>query len=140
MTTPKSLTIVYAIESEHQQTELLAGKWCSVWHGDAVKENTALKDDIRQLEARIDELGRMARENRSRAIVELESNLKKANELAEHFEREWYLRGDEIEVLKAQLEAIGAGGVEPLRKRQRLHRIEEPTAKSVRTVAVGGAA
>lgn len=33
---------------------------------------------------------------------QLADSLKKANDQAEHFEREWHLRGDEIEVLKAQ--------------------------------------
>lgn len=32
----------------------------------------------------------------------------------------------EIESLKAQLASIGAGGVEPLRKRECLHQISEP--------------
>lgn len=54
---------------------------------------------IAELEARVQELGAMARENRSRRIVELE----------------------------AQLEAVGAGGVQPLRKC--LHHIEEPLEK-----------
>ena len=51
-------------------------------------------------------------------VVELEAEtdrlttcLRKANAEFEHFEREWYLRGDEIEALQAQLEAVGAGGV-----------------------------
>lgn len=34
----------------------------------------------------------------------------------------------EISSLKAQLEAIGAGGVEPLRKRECLHQISEPAS------------
>jgi hypothetical protein len=34
----------------------------------------------------------------------LKDALKRANGLAEHFERAWYLRGDEIELLKAQTE------------------------------------
>ena len=36
-------------------------------------------------------------------IAQLEAELKKANSHAEHFEREWYLRGDQIEGLEAQL-------------------------------------
>lgn len=50
------------------------------------------------LSARVQELGELARNNNSRRVVELE----------------------------AQLEAIGAGGVEPLRRRGCLHHIEEP--------------
>lgn len=36
----------------------------------------------------------------------LAASLKKANDQAEHFEREWYLRGDEIEGLKASNEQM----------------------------------
>ena len=36
----------------------------------------------------------------------------------------------EIESLHAQLEAIGAGGVEPLRRRECLHQISEPAARA----------
>jgi hypothetical protein len=32
--------------------------------------------------------------------------MRKANAQAEHFEREWYLRGDEIDALRAQVEAL----------------------------------
>lgn len=38
-------------------------------------------------------------------IGRLTANIKKANDQAEHFEREWYLRGDEIERLRAALVA-----------------------------------
>lgn len=38
-------------------------------------------------------------------IERLTANIKKANDQAEHFEREWYLRGDEIERLTAALHA-----------------------------------
>jgi hypothetical protein len=38
-----------------------------------------------------------------REIERLTGNLKIANSQAEHFEREWYLRGDEIERLRALL-------------------------------------
>ena len=37
-------------------------------------------------------------------IERLTQALKKANDQAEHFEREWYLRGDEIERLRADAE------------------------------------
>ena len=33
-------------------------------------------------------------------VAELEAKLKKANSQAEHFEREWYLRGDALESLE----------------------------------------
>ena len=58
----------------------------------------AARLEIDSLQARVQELGAMLRENRSKRIVELE----------------------------AQLEAIGAGGVEPLRRRECLHQISEP--------------
>ena len=68
-------------------------------------ENTTLQQgydaarlEIDSLQARVQELGAMLRENRSKRIVELE----------------------------AQIEAIGAGGVEPLRRRECLHQITEP--------------
>ena len=59
----------------------------------------AARMEIEGLRDRVQELGAMLRENRSKRIVELE----------------------------AQLEAIGAGGVEPLRRRECLHQICEPT-------------
>ena len=39
--------------------------------------------------------------------------LEKANASAEHFEREWYLRGDEIDTLRAAIDAAkgGADGI-----------------------------
>ena len=37
-------------------------------------------------------------------IERLTQALKKANDQAEHFEREWYLRGDEIERLRVDAE------------------------------------
>ena len=68
-------------------------------------ENTALQQgydaarmEIDGLRDRVQELGAMLRENCNRRIVELE----------------------------AQLESIGAGGVEPLRRRECLHQIAEP--------------
>lgn len=39
-------------------------------------------------------------------IARLTQCLHKANEQAEHFEREWYLRGDEIERLREALQAL----------------------------------
>ena len=71
-------------------------------------ENTALQQgyDAARMEIdgfrdRVQELGAMLRGNCNRRIVELE----------------------------AQLEAIGAGGVEPLRPRKCLHKISEPTPR-----------
>lgn len=39
-------------------------------------------------------------------IERLRAALAKANDQAEHFEREWYLRGDEIERLRADAERL----------------------------------
>ena len=41
-------------------------------------------------------------------IERLRVCLSKANEQAEHFEREWYLRGDELEQLRAELAQVTA--------------------------------
>jgi len=60
----------------------------------------AARMEIEGLRDRVQELGAMLRENCNRRIVELE----------------------------AQLEAIGAGGVEPLRRRECLHKIAEPAS------------
>ena len=58
----------------------------------------AARMEVESLQARVQELGQMARDVNSRRVLELE----------------------------AQLEAVGAGGVEPLRKRECLHQISEP--------------
>ena len=39
-------------------------------------------------------------------IERLTASLKRANETAEHFERHWYLRGDEIERLTAERDEL----------------------------------
>ena len=49
-------------------------------------------------------LSQVETENRER-ILKLEAALVKANSQAEHFEREWYLRGDRIEELEAALKS-----------------------------------
>lgn len=77
--------------------------------------------------------GREEIERLTADVLSLQAMLMKANNQAEHFERHWYLRGDEIESLKARvqeleamLDAVGAGGVQPLRRAKCLHRIQEP--------------
>lgn len=65
--------------------------------------------EIESLRARVQELGQMLRENRSKRIVELEAeNIGLLHALAAEQDANAYLR--------QQLESIGAGGVEPLRK------------------------
>lgn len=78
----------------------------------------AARLEIESLRERVQQLGQLARDVNSRRVTELEAEtvslttcLRKANAEFEHFEREWYLRGDEIEALQAQLEAVGEGGV-----------------------------
>lgn len=68
------------------------------WPAVRMRDITALLEHIVCLEARVQELGQMARDCTSRRVRELE----------------------------AQLASIGAGGVEPLRKC--LHQISEPGA------------
>ena len=58
----------------------------------------AARLEISSLQARVQQLGQLVRNVNSRRVVELE----------------------------AQLAAVGAGGVEPLRKRECLHQIREP--------------
>jgi anti-sigma factor ChrR (cupin superfamily) len=51
---------------------------------------------------------------RLRAEVErLTAVVKAANAQAEHFERQWYLRGDEVEALRADAQAVAALLPEP---------------------------
>ena len=55
-----------------------------------------------------------AAEHMAAEISRLRVELEKANEQSEHFERQWYLRGDEIEALNAKLgEPQSAGVVMP---------------------------
>ncbi len=70
-------------------------------HAENERLRTCNKDaqhEIANLQERVQQLGQLARDVNSRRVMELE----------------------------AQLEAIGAGGVEPLRKRECLHQIIEP--------------
>ena len=124
----------------------------------------AARLEIESLQARIQELGQMARECSDRKVVQLESAL------AMHVRsgKDWAMRVEALErtittlrahiaslnaqvaaekkamrelesansialqldarikELEAQLDAVGAGGVEPLRKRECLHKISEP--------------
>lgn len=124
----------------------------------------AARLEIESLQARLQELGQMARECSDRKVVQLESAL------ARHVRsgKDWAMRVEALErtittlrahivslndqvaaekkamreldsansialqldarikELEAQLDAVGAGGVEPLRKRECLHKIAEP--------------
>ena len=134
--------------------------------------------EIESLKARVDEVGRIARENRSRAVIDLEVQISKLKFAVECYEKDiaaikaalpagkydskdWregctlerieWLHGsykgakDEVErltadvlnlqtrvqELEAMLDAVGAGGVEPLRRAKCLHRIAEPVPAAV---------
>lgn len=123
--------------------------------------------EVEGLKHRVDEVGRIARENRSRAIVDLEAQISKRDFAIECYEKDldtikaalsadkypsskdwresstleriqWlhdYCQGGREEIerltkdvlnLQAMLDAVGAGGVEPLRKSGCLHQIAEP--------------
>jgi len=61
----------------------------------------AAANRIQWLEAERDELSQLAAQANKR-IEQLEASLRKANSQFEHFEREWYLRGDRIEALERE--------------------------------------
>lgn len=108
--TAKYLTLVYCITSPAQQTRLLAeGRWVASAHSNALAERDALRNEVAQLEPLLQEAAAIARENRSR-VVELEV---------------------ENARLQQMLDAVGAGGVEPLRRAKCLHQIAEPKQKPV---------
>jgi hypothetical protein len=52
------------------------------------------------------------------AAPDLQADLVKANAQAEHFEREWYLRGDELEATNRQVEILSDALAESRRQRQ----------------------
>ena len=63
--------------------------------------------------AELRRLSQVETEYRER-ILRLEAALAKANSQAEHFEREWYLRGDQVEDLLAALQAyVDASAMSP---------------------------
>lgn len=105
---PDAATELRRLHSENQ--DLRTRHYC----------NTA---EIESLRARVQELGEMARENRSKKVIELERCIAELESEAEQnakiigasAETELALRA-RVEELERELAAIGAGGVEPLRK------------------------
>ena len=162
------LTVVYAIDDKPETVEAILAQrpWQAVAHTDALADlehaqanlqaatdgYDAARLEIESLQARIQELGQMARECSDRKVVQLESAL------ARHVRsgKDWGMRVEALErtittlrahiassnaqaaaakkamrELEAQVAAVGAGGVEPLRKRECLHSISEPEAQPV---------
>jgi hypothetical protein len=64
--------------------------------------NALLTDEVEMLKWELDATKR-AREHTEAEAKQLRAALKTANSQAEHFEREWYLRGDELERLRKEL-------------------------------------
>ena len=174
------LTVVYAIDDKPETVEAILSQhpWQAVARTDALADlehaqanlqaatdgYDAARLEIESLQARVQELGQMARECSDRKVVQLESAL------ARHVRsgKDWAMRVEALErtittlraqiasrnaqvaaaekamrelesansialqldarikELEAQLDAVGAGGVEPLRKRDCLHQIQEP--------------
>jgi hypothetical protein len=57
---------------------------------------------------------------------DLQADLVKANAQAEHFEREWYLRGDELEATNRQVEILSDALAESRREVAALKAVQEP--------------
>jgi hypothetical protein len=110
----------YEIEGFLQDHRFAQNEWCR----QAVAELRRLHAENQDLRARVQELGEMARENRSKRVIELERSIAELESEAEQnakiigasAETELALRG-RIAEMEEQMAAIGAGGVEPLRKR-----------------------
>lgn len=119
---PEALRLAdkYEVEGFLQDHLFAQNEWCnqaaaelrSLYAGNAALRTgyEATRYEIESLRARVQELGQMLRENRSKRIVALEAeNLGLLHALA--------AEQDANTDLRQQLEAIGAGGVEPLRCR-----------------------
>jgi hypothetical protein len=110
----------YEIEGFLQDHRFAQNEWCR----QAVAELRRLHAENQDLRARVQELGEMARENRSKRVIELERLIAEMESEAEQnakiigasAETELALRA-RIAEMEEQMAAIGAGGVEPLRKR-----------------------
>ena len=70
------------------------------------------------------------------AAPDLQAELVKANSQAEHFEREWYLRGDELEATNRQVEILSDALAESRREVAALKAVQpeqEPSCKNCQT-------
>jgi hypothetical protein len=63
------------------------------------------------------------------AAPDLQADLVKVNAQAEYFEREWYLRGDELEATNRQVEILSDALAESRREVARLKAVQEPAIK-----------
>jgi hypothetical protein len=63
-----------------------------------------------------------------RPAPDLQADLVKANAQAEYFEREWYLRGDELEATNRQVEILSDALAESRREVAALKAVQEPVA------------
>lgn len=103
----KHLTLVYRITSPAQQTKLLAeGQWVASAHSDVLAERDALQRRANSMEQEIERL--------QQRLINVNG-----------YHQAWAAHAQELE---KQLEAVGAGGVEPLRRVKCLHQIEEPVS------------
>ena len=94
-------------------------------HRDAHREWND-KTDWVQGSSQAHELGKHRADVLRERIVRLQSELDAALEVAEANAKSGAAWSARVQELEAQLEAIGAGGVEPLRRRECLHKISEP--------------
>ena len=62
------------------------------------------------------------------ALLHMEAVIVKANSQAEHCEREWYLRGDELEATNRQVEILSDALAESRREVAALKAVQEPVA------------
>jgi FtsZ-binding cell division protein ZapB len=108
--------------------ELKAGKWSPNILQNEVALRQCAADELLRLHAENETL-RTGYDAARLEIESLQTRLIHANE--QH--RLWFDRSQELE---AKLDAVGAGGVEPLRKRECLHQIAEPAPVVAQTEAL----
>lgn len=131
----KQLTIVYQIENQEHQTALLcAPNIIRVSHNDSILELTKAAGLALHQQNEIDNLHRGAALLRER-LNQSEKSRKAAQIENEQLKERILRAGQDYKLelskninLQAMIDSIGAGGVESLRKNERLHQIVEPCA------------
>lgn len=126
------LTLVFPITSQEQQSAILAQPgWTSSSHDNAIEQRTnaeavvthltrQLRDaqhELQALDKRLQEVGMIARENRSRAIVDLEVQISKLNFAIECYEKD-------LDAIKAALSSDKYPGSKDWREGCTLERIQ----------------